>query len=73
VAARAGSTLRVSRRTIHSSLARSSRSAIDARATKRRSFEPARAQSNRRTRAGGVLARLHLQWVRNIFTYRPDL
>ena len=74
VAARAGSTLRVSRRTNHSSIARSSRSAIDARATKRRSFEPARTESNnRRTRAGGLLARLRLQWLRNIFTYRPDL
>jgi hypothetical protein len=73
-ATRAGSTLRVSRRTNHPSIERTSRSEIDGRPKKQRSFQPARAESsNRRTRATGVLARLHLQWVRNIFTYRPDL
>jgi hypothetical protein len=74
VAARAGPTRRVSRRTNHPSIERTSRSMIDGRPTKQRSFQPARGEStNRRTRATGVLARLHLQWVRNIFTYRPDL
>jgi hypothetical protein len=74
VAARAGSTVRGSRRMNHPSIERSTRSAIDRRPTKQRSFQPARADStNRRTRAGGVLARLHLQWVRHILTYRPDL
>jgi hypothetical protein len=74
VAARAGSTLLVSRRNNHLSIERSSRSAIAGRPTKQRSFQLARAEStNRRTRPSGVLARLHLQWVRNIFTYRPDL
>jgi hypothetical protein len=30
-------------------------------------------QSHRRPRSGGVLARLRLQWIRSIFTYRRDL
>jgi hypothetical protein len=74
VAARAGSTLLVSRRTNHPSIERSSRSVIAGRPTKQGSFRPARAEgTNRRPRASGVLAHLHLQWLRNIFTYRPDL
>jgi hypothetical protein len=31
------------------------------------------ARGERRERSGGVLARLRLQWIRNIFTYRKDL
>jgi hypothetical protein len=58
---------------IHSVSRRSSRPVTDARSSRQRSFRLAQAdRNNRQTRATGVLARLHLQWIRNIFTYRSD-
>src|SRR5204862_848140 len=53
VAARAGSPPPVPGRANHSPLARSSRSAIVARATKPRSVEPAPTESNNRHSRGG--------------------
>jgi hypothetical protein len=67
-AALAGSAIRVS------SLRSRERSTRSIAMRSVRQFQSTRDDRNtRRTRATGVLARLRLQWVRNIFTYRPDL
>jgi hypothetical protein len=70
---RAGSTRRVSRRTPHRSIEQSPRSVRVMRSTKQDALHSVGTDHpDRRTRPGGVLGRLHLQWVRNIFTYRHE-
>ena len=68
------SPITVSRRASRAVAERPARSATGARSHKPRVVQSQRTDRNsRRTSGNGVLARLRLQWVRTLFTYRRDL